>query len=259
MTADHARPQSGRPAHVCAGDRTGQFFAAAERGGITQPAVSLQVRQLERRFGLKLVERVGRRDNFFELGGHSMLVAQLVGRMKATFDVDLPLAVLFEVSTIAGLAEKVDQARGGVAGTALNLAADAQLADDIRPLAKLPPVEFGEVFLTGATGFVGSQILATLLRDTNARIFSLLRAMSAGAARTRLRRALTDRQLIGCGKRTASRSWSATWPSRISASTPRASPSSATSATPSSIAARWSTSCSPTPRRSRPMSRPCAR
>ncbi|WP_343715152.1 amino acid adenylation domain-containing protein [Inquilinus sp.] len=145
-------------------------------------------------FGL---ERVGVEDNFFELGGHSMLVAQLVGRMKATFDVDLPLAVLFEVSTIAGLAEKVDQARGGFAGASLNLAADAQLADDIRPLAKLPPVEFGEVFLTGATGFVGSQILATLLRDTNARIFCLVRAMSAGAARTRLRRALTDRQLIG--------------------------------------------------------------
>ncbi|MBB1623771.1 LysR family transcriptional regulator [Achromobacter sp. UMC71] len=39
----------------------GSFSAAAERGGITQPAVSLQVRQLERRFGLKLVERVGRR------------------------------------------------------------------------------------------------------------------------------------------------------------------------------------------------------
>ncbi|WP_025138276.1 LysR family transcriptional regulator [Achromobacter sp. DH1f] len=39
----------------------GSFSAAAERGGITQPAVSLQMRKLERRFGLKLVERVGRR------------------------------------------------------------------------------------------------------------------------------------------------------------------------------------------------------
>jgi len=39
----------------------GSFSAAAERNGLTQPAVSLQVRQLERRYGLKLVERVGRR------------------------------------------------------------------------------------------------------------------------------------------------------------------------------------------------------
>jgi DNA-binding transcriptional LysR family regulator len=36
------------------------FSAAAERLGISQPAVSLQIRQLERRFGVKLIERVGR-------------------------------------------------------------------------------------------------------------------------------------------------------------------------------------------------------
>lgn len=39
----------------------GSFSAAAERLGLSQPAVSLQVRQLERRLGAPLVERVGRR------------------------------------------------------------------------------------------------------------------------------------------------------------------------------------------------------
>jgi DNA-binding transcriptional LysR family regulator len=39
----------------------GSFSAAADRLGLTQPAVSLQVRQLERRFGVRLIERVGRR------------------------------------------------------------------------------------------------------------------------------------------------------------------------------------------------------
>lgn len=39
----------------------GSFSAAADRAGVTQPAVSLQLRQLERRLGLRLVERVGRR------------------------------------------------------------------------------------------------------------------------------------------------------------------------------------------------------
>lgn len=37
------------------------FSAAAAQLGVTQPAVSLQVRQLEKRFGVKLIERVGRR------------------------------------------------------------------------------------------------------------------------------------------------------------------------------------------------------
>lgn len=39
----------------------GSFSAAAERNGLSQPAVSQQVRRLERRFGLRLLERVGRR------------------------------------------------------------------------------------------------------------------------------------------------------------------------------------------------------
>jgi DNA-binding transcriptional LysR family regulator len=39
----------------------GSFSAAAKRLNLTQPAVSAQIRQLERRLGLRLVERVGRR------------------------------------------------------------------------------------------------------------------------------------------------------------------------------------------------------
>jgi DNA-binding transcriptional LysR family regulator len=39
----------------------GSFSAAAERAGLTQPAVSLKIRDLERRLGVRLIERVGRR------------------------------------------------------------------------------------------------------------------------------------------------------------------------------------------------------
>lgn len=39
----------------------GSFSAAAERLGLSQPAVSLQIRELERRLGTVLIERVGRR------------------------------------------------------------------------------------------------------------------------------------------------------------------------------------------------------
>ncbi|MBB4276131.1 LysR family transcriptional regulator [Rhizobium mongolense] len=38
----------------------GSFTAAADRAGLTQPAVSLQIKLLEQRLGVKLVERVGR-------------------------------------------------------------------------------------------------------------------------------------------------------------------------------------------------------
>ena len=39
----------------------GSFSAAAARLGVSQPAVSLQVRHLEKRLGVRLIERVGRR------------------------------------------------------------------------------------------------------------------------------------------------------------------------------------------------------
>jgi DNA-binding transcriptional LysR family regulator len=39
----------------------GSFSAAAERVGLSQPAVSLQMRQLERQLGTRIIERLGRR------------------------------------------------------------------------------------------------------------------------------------------------------------------------------------------------------
>jgi amino acid adenylation domain-containing protein len=57
---------------------------------------------------LKL-EQVGIHDNFFELGGHSLLAMQVIARMQTACQVNLSLRRLFATSTIAGLAESVDQ------------------------------------------------------------------------------------------------------------------------------------------------------
>lgn len=50
------------------------------------------------------IEPIGIHDNFFELGGHSLMGTQLIGRLRQTFQVNLPLAALFEAPTIAELA-----------------------------------------------------------------------------------------------------------------------------------------------------------
>jgi amino acid adenylation domain-containing protein len=66
---------------------------------------------------------VGIHDNFFRIGGHSLLAAQLATRMRESFKVDIPLRRMFEVPTIAQLAEAIDQAvqSAGANGASPNL------------------------------------------------------------------------------------------------------------------------------------------
>lgn len=61
----------------------GSFSAAAERLGLTQPGVSLQVRQLEKRLGVRLIERVGRRATPTSAGAELLAHARHIDEVVA--------------------------------------------------------------------------------------------------------------------------------------------------------------------------------
>jgi amino acid adenylation domain-containing protein len=56
---------------------------------------------------LKL-DKIGIHDNFFELGGYSLLGTQAIARLRQLFGVDLALRALFELPTIAELANRIE-------------------------------------------------------------------------------------------------------------------------------------------------------
>ena len=57
---------------------------------------------------LLTIDSVGMDDNFFELGGHSLLAMKLVGRIKQSSGVELPIRRIFEIPRLAAMAAEID-------------------------------------------------------------------------------------------------------------------------------------------------------
>ena len=141
------------------------------------------------------VDKIGLHDDFFDLGGHSLFAVQLASRVKEYFGFDMPLRTLFEAPTVSDLLEKTAgiQTPDG-AEEKLDLEAEARLDDDIRPQKKKIAASRIEnprnVFITGATGFLGVYLIGELLRQTQATIWCLVRGKDEQEAEKRLTVAL---------------------------------------------------------------------
>ncbi|MDQ1287790.1 MAG: hypothetical protein QG622_1355, partial [Actinomycetota bacterium] len=122
--------------------------------------------------------------DFFSVGGHSLVAARLHRLVRERLDADVPLSALLSTPTVRGMARSLDHPG---ASAAVNLREEARLHDlDVRDRRE-PTGDM--VLLTGATGFLGSQLLCEL-RRAGRRVGCLIRADGVEEGRRRLREAL---------------------------------------------------------------------
>jgi amino acid adenylation domain-containing protein/non-ribosomal peptide synthase protein (TIGR01720 family) len=81
------------------------------------PSTPLQVALATIWRDLLRIDRIGIHDSFFELGGHSLLAMQVISRLRDALRVEVPVRLLFERPTIAGLAQALGEARSEDAPT----------------------------------------------------------------------------------------------------------------------------------------------
>lgn len=148
----------------------------------------------------------GPTDNFFDIGGHSILATRMIFAVRKAFCVDVPLGLIFKEPTIRGFAREVEALQGDnlivshkqpVTQPSTNEDDAVSYSEDAAALVeKLPkyltrsvPLEKNStisVFLTGATGFLGSYILRDLVSRANVHVFAHVRAKDEDHARERL-------------------------------------------------------------------------
>lgn len=181
--------------------RTGEFEAPRNDLEFTLAAFWQQLLE---------IKEIGIRQNFFESGGHSLLAPQLIARINEAFQLDLPLRVLFAASTIAELAQVIADARAGKSlappDLVKNLHSEVVLDADIHPCQpfQAQKTQVENIFLTGATGFLGAYILSELLLQTRATIYCLVRSSTSDSGQRKLQEHLLTHRL-----------WSASYAERI--------------------------------------------
>jgi len=115
-----------------------------ERSGFVAPRTPVERKLAAIWAELLGLPRIGIHDNFFELGGDSLIAAQLIARLPDRFGKRLPVASLFEASTIAGLAallERTDHEHGDPLGAVLSLRKPtSSTAAPPRPLFCIHPI-----------------------------------------------------------------------------------------------------------------------
>lgn len=160
--------------------------------------------------------------DFFDLGGGSLHTVVVANRLSIAFGFDVPVDLVFAYPTVTSLADTLTNMINHAAATRRTPAVSARIGEDLSSLSKVISLQQWmsgastrrRVLLTGATGYIGSHVLASLLRTTDWQIVLLTRrkestdaelriaerlGIAAEADRDRFHRLLRDRVSIVSG------------------------------------------------------------
>ncbi|MFJ6894103.1 amino acid adenylation domain-containing protein [Streptomyces hokutonensis] len=139
-------------------------------------------------------------DDVFDLGAQSLQAIQAANRLGVELGRDIRVAWLFQYPTAAALADFLGEnapSPSTPAGLPPALLADSTLDPGIRPgISRAPDETPRRILLTGATGFVGTHLLAQLLTDTSAEIVCTVRAHDLAEATARIHKAFERHGMV---------------------------------------------------------------
>ena len=139
------------------------------------------------------IEQYNLTDSFLELGGDSLMGFELVSKIEERFHVKLDLREVLLDSSVSGVANYVRRVLTGGKGTskAVNLEQECHLDPAISPSGayETAPQDCRNILLTGATGFLGAQLIRAILTQypkDGVHLYCLVRADSEEAGLERL-------------------------------------------------------------------------
>ncbi|MDB9517358.1 thioester reductase domain-containing protein [Roseofilum reptotaenium CS-1145] len=163
-----------------------------------------QIRSLiAKTLGWKDPQQIGMRQPLFDLGLDSLMTVELKNRLESSLQTNLSSKLLFDHPTVEALVEHLadiiplefsvtnssDKPSHDLSAEAIDFNAEATLDPSIvvdstvtRSIA-----EPQNIFLTGATGFIGAYLLDELLQKTSANIYCLIRANNRDLAKQKLK------------------------------------------------------------------------
>ncbi len=140
----------------------------------TPPRNETELRLVEVWKEILQVSELSIHDDFFALGGQSLLMTKAALKIREIFQFEIPLRTFFELTTIATLAEFLNQS---ISHKREQNSPQLQLDTSIQSI--LPHNQLirdpEHIFLTGASGFLGSHLLHELLAKSQAKIYCLVR------------------------------------------------------------------------------------